>query len=99
MKKFAIAAAVLVTSAPLVHAGPIESACMNSDRPASRALCGCIQQAADLTLRSSDQRRAASFFSDPNRAQRVRMSSSESDNAFWSRYKNFGKTAVAICGN
>jgi hypothetical protein len=79
-------------------AGPIERACLNSDRKqVSRALCICIQRAADMTLRGGDQRKAAAFFRDPDRAQKVRMSASDADNAFWDRYKNFGATAEAVC--
>jgi hypothetical protein len=79
-------------------AGPIERACMNSDRKvATRSICGCIQQVADQTLRGSDQRKAAAFFSDPDRAQKVRMSKSDADNDFWTRYKAFGDQAEAFC--
>ena len=46
-----------------------------------------------------DQRRAAKFFGDAERAQEVRMSKSDSDNAFWARYKNFATTAEAYCAN
>ncbi|MFC2966510.1 hypothetical protein [Acidimangrovimonas pyrenivorans] len=99
MKKLVCATVVTLASAPALHAGPIEAACKNSDRPATAALCGCIQQAADITLRHSDQRRAARFFSDPHKAQEVRQSSSDRDNAFWDRYQNFGETAVAMCGD
>jgi hypothetical protein len=80
-------------------AGPIESACNKSDRKgASRSLCSCIQQVADMTLKGGDQRKAAKFFKDPDQAQRVRMSKSDRDNEFWARYKNFGETAAAYCG-
>ncbi|QYK42655.1 MAG: hypothetical protein KF887_05980 [Paracoccaceae bacterium] len=96
----AVAAATLIVpfAATLAMAGPIERACLSSDRKAvSRAMCGCIQQAADMTLRGSDQRKAAQFFKDPDRAQQVRMSKSDADNEFWTRYKNFGTTAEAFC--
>ncbi len=79
-------------------AGPIETACLRTDRAAgNRALCNCIQSAADQTLRSSDQRKAAKFFQDPDKAQEVRMSKSDGDNAFWARYKAFGEIAQAAC--
>jgi hypothetical protein len=79
-------------------AGPIERACMGSDRAgASRALCGCIQQVADQTLQGSDQRRAAAFFDDPEKAHATWISQSSADDAFWDRYKNFGTTAEAYC--
>lgn len=94
-----IAAAAVVLTAPLAVAGPISSACMRSDRAQGRTLCGCIQQVADQTLSRADQRRAARFFSDADAAQNVRMSKSDSDNAFWGRYKNFAATAEAYCSN
>lgn len=97
-----LAPAILALSLPLfssvAEAGPIERACLSSDRKAvSRSLCGCIQQAADMTLRPGDQRRAAKFFKNPDEAQQVRMSKSDNDNEFWARYKNFGTTAEAYC--
>ncbi|MCA3446978.1 MAG: hypothetical protein INF93_09710 [Rhodobacter sp.] len=103
MTRLFLAAAVtasllLPLAATAVAAGPIEKACLNSDRRgASRAMCNCIQEAADMTLRGADQRRAAKFFSDPEEAQQVRMSDRESDNAFWDRYKAFGDSARALC--
>jgi hypothetical protein len=93
-----LVALILPLFATAAAAGPIEKACINSDRgSASRAMCGCIQQVADMTLRGGDQRRAAKFFSDPDFAQQVRMSTRDADNAFWERYKNFGETAQAYC--
>jgi hypothetical protein len=94
----ASAAALLALSAAAATAGPIERACLKSDRKAAnRAVCACIQQVADMTLRGSDQRKAAGFFRDPDRAQKVRMSKSDNDNEFWSRYKTFGEQAEAYC--
>lgn len=85
--------------ASLAHAGPIQTACNRSDRNAANpAVCACIQQAADMTLRAADQRRAAKFFRDPDLAQRVRMSDNNADDAFWDRYRNFGSMAEAVCG-
>lgn len=99
MKKLLLAAAVLSTPATSLYAGVISRACIQSERPATPALCRCIQQAADLTLGSRDQNRAAGFFHDPHKAQEVRVSDSRQDNAFWDRYQNFGQTAKAMCGN
>jgi hypothetical protein len=100
MKAIALAAA-LVAGFPLMTthalAGPIERACMSSDRGGNRSLCGCIQQAADMTLSGGDQRRAAKFFSDPDRAHATWVSQSASDDAFWDRYQSFGQTAEAYC--
>ena len=106
MTSFRLAAAVallvpvsLVLPAAIASAGPIERACLSSDRAAAnRALCGCIQQAADATLTGSDQRRAAKFFKNPDAAHATWVSQSKSDDAFWERYKSFGTTAEAYCG-
>ena len=92
-----IAALILGVAIP-VQAGPIESACLRADRvPANRAVCGCIQQVADQTLTGKDQRLAASFFGDPDRAQRIRQSDSASHSEFWDRYTSFGEAAEAYC--
>jgi hypothetical protein len=93
----ALAAAFLPMMSAAAMAGPIERACMSSDRGGNRSLCGCIQQAADATLSGGDQRRAAKFFSDPERAHQTWVSQSSSDDAFWERYKQFGQTAEASC--
>ena len=97
--------AVLATAVTLpimtsfAQAGAIESACNRSDRKQSnRQLCDCIQQVADQTLRGTDQRRAASFFKDPEKAHKVWMSKSKGDDAFWDRYKAFSAQAQAYCG-
>ena len=79
------------------EAGMIERACLASDRPKSRALCGCIQQAANVTLSGGEQRTAAAFFADPHRAQEVRQSDRARDERFWARYQRFGATAEAYC--
>jgi hypothetical protein len=99
MKSFTLAALLAVSlPAGLAVAGPISKACMASDRGAGkRALCTCIQQAADATLSGSDQRRAAKFFRDPENAHATWVSQSASDDAFWERYKSFGATAEAYC--
>ena len=94
-------AAALAVSLPMMSgtaiSGPIERACMASDRGGNRSLCGCIQAAADMTLSGSDQRRAAKFFNDPERAHKTWVSQSASDDAFWDRYREFGATAEATC--
>lgn len=93
------AAVAIPVFASVASAGQIENACMRSDRKAAnRALCGCIQQVADMTLRGGDQRRAATFFKDPEKAHKVWMSKSKSDDDFWKRYKAFGAQAEAYCG-
>lgn len=98
MQRLLIAAVVVAAgTAGAAQAGVIESACMASDRGGNRALCGCIQSVADMTLTGSDQRKAAKLFRDPQRAQEIRQSSSNNDSVFWDRYKNFGSTAQAYC--
>lgn len=100
MKSFLFAAATAASFAVIsgvAEAGPIERACMASDRGGNRSLCGCIQQAADMTLSGGDQRRAAKFFKDPEAAHATWTSQSKSDDAFWDRYKSFGQTAEAYC--
>ena len=91
----AVAAACAVAGA--AQAGTIERACLASDRPKSRSLCGCIQQAADVTLSGREQRIAAGFFADPHRAQEMRQSDRARDERFWARYQRFGATAEAYC--
>ena len=89
----------LFISAVAGQAKQIERACLSSDRGAGqRGLCGCIQDAANRTLSEKDQKLAASFFKEPDKAQRIRQSDSRSHERFWDRYKNFTQTAVTYCG-
>jgi hypothetical protein len=103
MKHTLILAAAAALALPLFASasfagGPVENACLRSDRQAAtRSLCGCIQQVADMTLRGADQRRAASFFKDPEKAQKVKMSKTNHDDEFWARYQAFGEQAEAFC--
>ena len=98
MRMISMAVVAMFLSAGAGLAGPIENACLRSDRDAaSPALCGCIQNVADLVLNGGDQRRAAAFFKNPAKAQEVRQSDRASDEAFWLRYKQFGSTAEAYC--
>lgn len=95
MLRIAFAFTVMASAA---FAGPIENACNRSDRKASgAAVCSCIQQVADSTLRAADQRRAAKFFNNPDKAHKVWTSKSNGDDAFWERYKNFGDMAQTYC--
>lgn len=78
--------------------GPIYSACLASERrAANRSLCGCIQASADRTLSGSDQRRAQSFFRDPQIAHDVKYSQSARDDSFWDRYKVFAESSERSC--
>ena len=102
MKTILMATTIIVVSAvpyiAPVNAETIERACLRSDRPqANRTVCGCIQDAANLTLSTKDQQRAAAFFKDPHKAQEIRQSDRRGDEAFWKRYRNFGQTAEAFC--
>ena len=98
MMKPVVAIAAILLTTPFAEAGPVDNACIRSDRGArSPGLCGCIQQVADQTLSRADQRRAAGFFRDAEKAQEVRMSKRDADNAFWARYKTFATTAQAYC--
>lgn len=81
---------------PVAEAGPIRNACLRTDK-GNRSVCACIQQVADMTLRGGDQRRAARFFSDPDKAHETWLSQRASDDAFWERYKAFGAQAEAYC--
>ena len=99
MKRMTILAAVAFFLAQPVLASQIEQACLKSDRAfGQRALCGCIQDAADRTLTRRDQKLAATFFDDPHRAQEVRQSNRRQYSGFWERYKNVGQTAETFCG-
>ncbi|WP_413717210.1 hypothetical protein [Silicimonas sp. MF1-12-2] len=92
-----VALAGILSGLP-ASASLIEQACLNSDRAlGQRALCRCIQDAANMTLTPRDQRLAATFFSDPNRAQKVRQSRNRRDEVFWERYENFGLAAETLC--
>ena len=98
MGRTGLTAALLVLLATQGMANEIERACLKSDRSSgNRTLCGCIQDAANLTLTSRDQRLAAQFFSNPDKAQAVRTSSTRRNEVFWERYENFGRTAEYYC--
>ncbi|UWQ22295.1 hypothetical protein [Jannaschia sp. W003] len=91
---------VTVSSISNVYStGPIQRACLTSDRRAvNGGLCGCVQAAADATISGSDQSRAVEFFRDPHHAQEVRQSDDASDEAYWKRYKRFVSVAERACG-
>lgn len=78
--------------------GPIKSACLASDRKArSNHLCGCIQAVADRHLTGGEQRRAVSFYANPQSAQDIRQSKSANDERFWKSYSEYAKQAERIC--
>ncbi len=93
----AVVAALVLAPLP-ASAGLIEAACNRSDRDAaSRSLCSCIQNAADMTLDNADQRRVAKMFNNPEAVHKVKLSDSDRDDAFWARYRSFGDMAEATC--
>jgi len=90
----------IAMSTSVADAGRIERACKASDRKAvSRALCSCVQRAADDKLNNSDQTLAVKFFKNPDLAQETRQSDDPRKERFWKRYKAFGAHAVEICRN
>ena len=98
MKQLLLASGILSLSVIAANASQIENACVRSGRDAAnRALCGCIQDVADLTLSRTDQKRASKFFRDPQKAQDVRQASNGGRLDFWDRYKEFGETAAEFC--
>lgn len=93
---FALSLSSLTGSA--VTAGPISNACLQADRrAASRSLCNCIQSVANRALSRTDQRTAAKFFKDPEKAQDMRRSDRQSHEKFWDRYAAFSQNASAQC--
>jgi hypothetical protein len=52
-----------------------------------------------MTLQNTDQRRAAKFFTNPDKAHAAWMSKSSRDDAFWDRYKQFGAYAERYCSS
>lgn len=96
--RYLLIAAAFAAVAGSASAGPIERACLSSDRKgADRRVCGCIQQVADRWLSGSDQRLAARFFADPHQAQEIRQSDNPQHEAFWQRYLSFGSSASSTC--
>lgn len=81
-----------------ISSGPINTACLQSDRKArSRTLCGCIQAVANDTLSGADQRRAVQFYADPQKAQDIRQSDRPGDERFWQAYGAYAARAEQVC--
>lgn len=98
IQRAGFAGLVLLATTTCALAGPIGNACnQSSRREATPEMCACIQFVADQTLRAADQRRVASFFKDPDKAQAAFMSKKRSDDAFWERYQLFGQASEATC--
>ena len=78
--------------------GEMGKACMASGRSAANsALCSCVQKTANGTLTGRDQKLAATFFDDPQKAQDIRQSNNPGHEAFWARYRQFTGQAERIC--
>ncbi len=78
--------------------GEMGKACMASGRSsANSALCSCVQSTANDTLTRRDQRLAATFFDEPQKAQDIRQSDNPGHEAFWSRYRQFTGQAERSC--
>lgn len=95
---FVVFAAVLAACGPRVS-GEIGQACLAGGRSAANPqLCSCIQQVANQSLSGRDQRRAATFFADPQLAQDIRQADGRANEAFWQRYRAFYQQAQQSCG-
>ena len=96
-----IAAAAVVLTTLLAVAGPwIPPACVSERAAGNGQLCGCIQQVADMTLSRVRIRAPRGEILRRCRAgARGAHVKSDTDNAFWARYKNFATTAEAYCAN
>ena len=96
----ALIAAVFCAVAPITaKAGPIDNACLKSNRASSQIVCDCIQRVADMTLSNSDQKLAATLLRDPEKAQDIAYLNRTSHREFWVRYTNFGAAAEQVCAN
>ena len=80
------------------YSGPILAACIQAGRErTSKDRCSCVQSVANSSLTPSDQHLGASFFSDPHKAQQIRMSDNALHERFWERWKEFGEKAGKVC--
>ncbi len=96
MRILTIACIVGLMAAP-ASADTIRRACLGAPTGGTPQLCACIQAAADRTLTAKDQKLAATFFQNPDRAQEIRQSDRRSHEVFWKRYRAFGDAAEAYC--
>ena len=98
MRAMLALAGCLTIIAEFAAAGPVGFACLQSGRGASQPLCACIQNAANMTLSGLDQKLAARLFTNPEKAEEMRVSDSARNRAFWERYQGFASAAGALCG-
>ncbi|AGI69179.1 hypothetical protein OAN307_c37200 [Octadecabacter antarcticus 307] len=79
--------------------GNVSRACLAADRSAATpALCGCVQRVANTELSSRDRSRLAAFFTDPETAHAIMISDTNTNDAFWARYRAFTTSAHNQCG-
>ncbi|TDL81841.1 hypothetical protein E2L08_04085 [Palleronia sediminis] len=98
MQKLVYVTVAALAVAGCANAGVIERACLESNRSGtSPQLCGCIQNVADVTLTTRDQRLAAKFFAEPGKSQEIRTSDRRDHEAFWKKYHAFGSNAESYC--
>lgn len=84
--------------ASMAEAGPLQRACMSSDRKAkSRGMCRCLDKVAKGRLSSGEQRLAATFFKDPHKAQEIRQSDNRMHEKFWKKYKVYSGAVSRRC--
>ena len=85
-------------NAPRFATGVIGNACLiHGKRNASRARCGCIQAAADMTLTPVQQKQAIGFFRDPEQLEKIKRSDSPGNEKFWRTWETFTTTAEELC--
>lgn len=100
MSRFLITLLFCCLSAQAAQASDLRNACLSSDRGKGRVgLCSCIQSVANQSLSKPDQRRARSFFKDPDLAEQARISDRRRDEEFWDRYERFSAFASRQCRN
>ncbi|EBA05460.1 hypothetical protein RB2150_15261 [Rhodobacteraceae bacterium HTCC2150] len=88
--------ATLVLTPQLSSAKAIKKDCLKAGR-GTLSQCSCIQSVANRTLSNSQQRKGATFFKDPQKAQDTRQSSRSADNKMWDAWKKFGNVAAEQC--
>ena len=99
MKKVLVGAVFGSLASYAAQAGPIDRACVATNRAANPLICACIQRVANVTLTGADQRLAAQLVRDPSKVQEVRQSGQPKHRAFWERYTAFGDAAVRACSD
>jgi hypothetical protein len=93
-----VAPAEINASTARFASGPIATACLIHDRRgASKARCGCVQAAANLTLSQAQQQRSSRFFNEPELLQAIKLSDTPENERFWAVWAAFAETAEELC--